>query len=143
GTCASCKRVGVVPAPSTRAWIAFCNRSHRGLGRPPGRLVVRLEHLSVLCRHCAHAVRLGSRFVSARAGCPMPSLELKSTLTCPKCSAVASETMPTNACQWFYECTACHEVLQPLPGDCCVFCSYGTVKCPPMQQGASCCAGGT
>ncbi|WP_434088445.1 GDCCVxC domain-containing (seleno)protein, partial [Acinetobacter baumannii] len=45
--------------------------------------------------------------------------------------------MPTNACQWFYECGACHAVLKPLPGDCCVYCSYGTVKCPPIQQGSS------
>ena len=30
-------------------------------------------------------------------------------------------------------------VLKPLKGDCCVFCSYGTVKCPPIQQGQSCC----
>jgi len=24
-------------------------------------------------------------------------------------------------------------VLKPLTGDCCVFCSYGTVPCPPIQ----------
>ena len=23
-------------------------------------------------------------------------------------------------------------------GDCCVFCSYGDVKCPPIQQGERC-----
>jgi hypothetical protein len=44
--------------------------------------------------------------------------------------------MPTDACQFFYECEGCHAVLRPLPGDCCVFCSYGTVKCPPMQMRA-------
>jgi len=41
--------------------------------------------------------------------------------------------MPTDACQWFYECEQCHAVLKPLAGDCCVFCSYGTVPCPPIQ----------
>jgi len=25
----------------------------------------------------------------------------------------------------FYRCTACDVLLKPLPGDCCVFCSYG------------------
>jgi len=25
-------------------------------------------------------------------------------------------------------------------GDCCVFCSYGTVKCPPKQAETSCCS---
>nr|WP_121021281.1 GDCCVxC domain-containing (seleno)protein [Litoreibacter meonggei] len=64
---------------------------------------------------------------------------LQSTLTCPSCGNVATETMPTNACQWFYECSACHIVLKPLDGDCCVFCSYATVPCPPIQEGKSCC----
>jgi hypothetical protein len=28
-------------------------------------------------------------------------------------------------------------LLKPLPGDCCVICSYGTVKCPPVQAAGS------
>ena len=40
--------------------------------------------------------------------------------------------MPSDACQWLYECEACHEILRPEPGECCVFCSYGTVPCPPV-----------
>ena len=47
--------------------------------------------------------------------------------------------MPTDACQFFYECKGCGTVLRPLPGDCCVFCSYGSVPCPPIQGGANCC----
>ncbi|MFZ1223096.1 MAG: GDCCVxC domain-containing (seleno)protein [Dokdonella sp.] len=70
----------------------------------------------------------------------MSNLELQSTITCPSCGFQKTETMPTNACQWFYECCSCHELLKPLPGDCCVFCSYGTVKCPPIQLGSSCCS---
>jgi len=50
--------------------------------------------------------------------------------------------MPTDACQWFYECKGCGTVLRPAPGDCCVFCSYGTVKCPPIQAGDTCCEAG-
>jgi len=66
---------------------------------------------------------------------------LRSTLTCPSCRAVQTETMPTDACQYFYECPACKTLLKPKPGDCCVFCSYGTVPCPPIQQGQAddCC----
>ncbi|WP_349666169.1 GDCCVxC domain-containing (seleno)protein, partial [Sinorhizobium sp. 6-117] len=26
------------------------------------------------------------------------------------------------------------DLLRPRPGDCCVFCSFGSVKCPPVQQ---------
>ncbi|MEL6828526.1 MAG: GDCCVxC domain-containing (seleno)protein [Pseudomonadota bacterium] len=67
-------------------------------------------------------------------------VNLQSTITCPDCGHAADETMPTDACQWFYECTSCNTVLKPLPGDCCVYCSYATVPCPPIQEGKSCCA---
>nr|WP_281243396.1 GDCCVxC domain-containing (seleno)protein [Roseovarius lutimaris] len=30
-------------------------------------------------------------------------------------------------------------VLRPKPGDCCVYCSYADVACPPVQQGDRCC----
>ena len=42
--------------------------------------------------------------------------------------------MPTDSCLFFYECTGCGARLRPKAGDCCVFCSYGTAKCPPKQQ---------
>lgn len=64
----------------------------------------------------------------------MPDLTLESTLTCPNCGNQKTETMPTDACQYYYECEACQALLKPRPGDCCVFCSYGTVKCPPIQK---------
>ncbi|HUX17809.1 MAG TPA: GDCCVxC domain-containing (seleno)protein [Acidithiobacillus sp.] len=54
--------------------------------------------------------------------------------------------MPTDICQFFYECNNCHALLKPKEGDCCVFCTYGTVPCPPIQEQrnhpserASCC----
>ncbi len=47
--------------------------------------------------------------------------------------------MPTNACQFYYDCEGCGALLKPLPGDCCVYCSYGNVNCPPIQEGTSCC----
>ncbi|WP_322866950.1 GDCCVxC domain-containing (seleno)protein [Aquicoccus sp. G2-2] len=65
---------------------------------------------------------------------------LTSTLTCPSCGHAETEQMPTDACQWFYECKSCGAVLRPLPGDCCVYCSYGSVACPPIQEGKPCCA---
>lgn len=68
-----------------------------------------------------------------------PGIELTSTLTCPECGHTETETMPTNMCQWFYDCKGCGAVLKPKTGDCCVYCSYGTVPCPPIQDGASCC----
>lgn len=52
----------------------------------------------------------------------MSTVRLQSLLTCPRCG------------QYFYECPACHELLRPKAGDCCVFCSYGDVPCPPVQE---------
>ncbi|HXD06299.1 MAG TPA: GDCCVxC domain-containing (seleno)protein [Burkholderiaceae bacterium] len=66
----------------------------------------------------------------------------QSTITCPACGHAKTETMPTDACQWHYECESCRTLLRPKPGDCCVFCSYGNVKCPPMQESAGRCCGG-
>lgn len=67
------------------------------------------------------------------------TIQLNSVITCPSCGFKKEEAMPTNACQYFYECESCKANLKPLTGDCCVFCSYGTVKCPPIQQGTPCC----
>lgn len=59
--------------------------------------------------------------------------ELKSTITCPACHHQALEQMPTEACLFYYECGQCGTLLKPNAGDCCVFCSFGSVPCPPMQ----------
>ena len=69
----------------------------------------------------------------------MNDMVLQSALTCPRCGAVKQETMPEDACVFFYECPACKELLRPDPGDCCVFCSFGSVACPPKQQESNCC----
>ena len=49
---------------------------------------------------------------------------LETTLTCPSCGAPNRATMPTDACQFFYKCGSCRQIIRPKPGDCCVFCSY-------------------
>ena len=59
------------------------------------------------------------------------AVALTSTLTCPACGHQSVETMPRNACVYFYECTGCKTVIRPKRGDCCVFCSYGDRCCPP------------
>jgi copper chaperone CopZ len=78
----------------------------------------------------------GSR--RARAGSETP-LITTSELTCPNCGHISRETMPTDACIYFYECAGCRALLRPEAGDCCVFCSYGSVPCPPIQANQSCC----
>lgn len=66
-------------------------------------------------------------------------IKLVSVITCPECSHAKTETMPTDSCQYFYDCTGCGSLLKPKPGDCCVFCSWGSVPCPPIQQNGTCC----
>ena len=69
----------------------------------------------------------------------MAEVQLQSTLTCPHCGHQATEIMPTDACVAFYDCKSCGETLKPLAGSCCVFCSYGSVPCPPIQEGVEPC----
>lgn len=64
---------------------------------------------------------------------------LTSKITCPICGNEADEIMPTDACRFFYRCDGCGETLRPLDGDCCVFCSYGDVPCPPRQTSSEGC----
>jgi len=64
---------------------------------------------------------------------------LESVLTCPGCGHRSVETMPENACVYFHDCAACGALLRPKAGDCCVFCSYGSVRCPPVQAQHGCC----
>ena len=78
----------------------------------------------------------------------MSAVILQSVLTCPSCGQRREETMPTDACKYYYECSNCKVLLKPKAGDCCVFCSYGSVPCPPIQGerasqtgAASCCTG--
>jgi len=60
-----------------------------------------------------------------------------STITCPNCGHKKVEVMPSDHCIIRYECEGCHRLLDRLPGGCCVFCSFGSVVCPPKANG--CC----
>lgn len=59
---------------------------------------------------------------------------LRSDITCPQCGFTKNEMMPTEQCLLKYTCSNCKAELFAKDGDCCVFCSYGTVKCPSMNE---------
>ena len=59
---------------------------------------------------------------------------LQCTVTCPYCGHQSREQMPEDACRIKYDCKGCGKRLEALAGDCCVFCSYGIVPCPPIQR---------
>ncbi|MFA6163222.1 MAG: GDCCVxC domain-containing (seleno)protein [Methylobacter sp.] len=73
--------------------------------------------------------------------CEIAQPILDSVLKCPECGFEKQERMPTDSCIYFYQCTNCQALLKPKQGDCCVFCSYGTVACPPKQSTHDCCLG--
>ncbi|MBK7625636.1 MAG: hypothetical protein IPJ16_00285 [Bacteroidales bacterium] len=62
------------------------------------------------------------------------NIKIYSVITCPICGYNKEEKMPEDACQFFYECENCKTVIKPKDGDCCVYCSYGTEKCPSKQN---------
>ena len=66
-------------------------------------------------------------------------MDLRRVITCPACGEKEEEIMPTDFCQWYYDCSFCGELLRPKKGHCCVFCSYGSNPCPPIQSGEGCC----
>src|SRR5260221_3780720 len=102
------------------------------------------RHLSTPGLHRACNCRVSTRGGLSRSWLhlrvnPMPAI-LESTITCPTCGTAKIEIMPTGACLFFYDCTGCGAVLRPMVGDCCVFCSYGSLPCPPIQESQSCCS---
>ncbi|MES2521919.1 MAG: GDCCVxC domain-containing (seleno)protein [Gemmatimonadota bacterium] len=70
----------------------------------------------------------------------MPAPILESRLLCPACGHEDIRQMPTDACVFFHECVGCETLLRPMAGHCCVFCSYGSVGCPSVQEGGGCCS---
>ncbi len=61
------------------------------------------------------------------------NLSNTSEITCPNCNYKAVETLPTDVCVIKYTCIKCKTELTPKNGDCCVYCTYGTHKCPSKQ----------
>jgi hypothetical protein len=62
------------------------------------------------------------------------TIKNRSVIKCPICKYKKEEQMPSDSCQIMYECEECNARLHPKPGSCCVFCSYGSVPCPPVQE---------
>ncbi|WP_374191870.1 GDCCVxC domain-containing (seleno)protein [Spirosoma foliorum] len=57
---------------------------------------------------------------------------------CPFCDYQQTEMMPVDACQFFYDCAGCGSLIRSLSGNCCVFCSYGSIKWPLTQEQKLC-----
>ena len=69
----------------------------------------------------------------------MKTIIVKTTslITCPHCGHKKKLEMPITYFEFFYDCETCKKLIKPLKGDCCIFCSYGSVPCPPIQKNIS------
>ena len=65
-------------------------------------------------------------------GKPNPSIVTE--IICPYCDHKKSEILPGDVCVIKYTCENCKKELTPKAGDCCVYCTYGSHKCPSKQD---------
>lgn len=57
----------------------------------------------------------------------------RNQLTCPECGTKQKGEMLEAAYSYAYQCNGCSEIIEKKNGSCCVYCSYGDVKCPSEQ----------
>jgi hypothetical protein len=60
-------------------------------------------------------------------------IELFSTLTCPNCGHHTEFQMPVHASKKFFECPHCKTSFSSKEDECCIFCTFGSVRCPATQ----------
>jgi len=59
---------------------------------------------------------------------------LTSILSCPLCRRTSEEIVPPDTWIRRHRCRLCSKDFAAKPGDCCVFCSYGSVRCSGEQN---------
>ena len=64
---------------------------------------------------------------------PWQAIERTCVITCPACGKGTPEKMSRETLKRVFHCPHCLTWLAPKPGDHCIFDSYGSVKCPPLQ----------
>lgn len=65
---------------------------------------------------------------------PAERVRYFSVVTCPTCGHCSRESMPASASVRLFLCKHCCELIKPVPGNCCVYCSHGSVPCPYQQR---------
>ena len=56
------------------------------------------------------------------------------TLKCPHCGAEQNANMPSAGRKMALSCRSCNIIIFKKQESCCVFCSYGEIKCPVEQE---------
>lgn len=58
----------------------------------------------------------------------------RTVIKCPSCGYFQMETMPDGEPVVQWKCPNCGKIAEPRDGDDCVYCSYGSVRCPTAQR---------
>lgn len=61
-------------------------------------------------------------------------VSFKTRITCRNCGATEDITMHSSLPERSFTCKKCTTVLLAHSDECCVYCSYGSVQCPPVQE---------
>ncbi|MGQ0828935.1 MAG: GDCCVxC domain-containing (seleno)protein [Bacteroidota bacterium] len=61
-------------------------------------------------------------------------ITIKSVITCIHCGHKKEEIMPQYTSQTAYKCNNCGVIITVKQGDCCIYCTYGSVPCPAAQR---------
>jgi hypothetical protein len=61
-------------------------------------------------------------------------VRLTTLMSCPGCKHKAPVSMIVGLREEFYQCPKCNTLHNAKLGDCCVYCSYGDVECPAIQD---------
>lgn len=129
-----CFLIGCCGSPMLGVYLSVFGATALGLAKP---LTAVVTGISVALGYWCVCRCRGSAGCGSVCGASDGAV-LQSVITCAHCGHRAEEKMPTNACLFFYDCPACATRMRPKPGDCCVFCSYGSRPCPPVQLGKAC-----
>ena len=103
------------------------------------RIVVILITVSIVLIQCGPPAKdlnvkteVSAAKCCSKEGKPKPSIV--SEIICPHCDHKKSEILPGDVCVIKYTCENCKKELTPKAGDCCVYCTYGSHKCPSKQE---------
>jgi hypothetical protein len=56
------------------------------------------------------------------------------TVKCPHCGVERTAIMPSMGRKMALSCPSCNKIIFKKEDSCCVFCSYGIIKCPVEQE---------
>ena len=62
------------------------------------------------------------------------SVILETVMTCPSCHAKEKQTMWPHFIESVFVCNKCNKPHLQIPDRCCIYCSYGSIECPPIQE---------